>query len=74
MMGKHTCSAGWFHAAVPPINWAISIRSGSRCLIVVGANRSAALNATIVGALLVVLAFRRGPQREHYAAWDRYIV
>jgi hypothetical protein len=41
--------------------------------LVAGATEAGAINAAICGATLVVLAPWRGPQREHYGRWDRFV-
>lgn len=38
------------------------------------ASPRAAVNSVVSGALLVVLALPRGPVRDSYAGWDRYVV
>jgi hypothetical protein len=42
--------------------------------LVDGANIPAAINASLSGAALIVLALPRGPIRDTYAGWDRAIV
>ena len=39
-----------------------------------GANTASTVSDTLVGAILVLLSLRRGPVRESYGGWDRYIV
>ena len=38
-----------------------------------GATTGGGINATVVGALIVVLAIPRGPKRESYGLWDKYV-
>jgi hypothetical protein len=42
--------------------------------LVEGATGPGAINATLVGVLLLILSLPRGPKRERYAGWDRFVV
>ena len=39
-----------------------------------GGGRAAQWNDVLAGAVVILLSLRRGPVREHYADWDRFIV
>lgn len=39
-----------------------------------GAGMAAAIDGTLCGAALIILAFARGPKRETYGSWDRFVV
>lgn len=41
--------------------------------VLVGATLSAGWGSVIAGSLLMVLSLPRGPVRQHYGSWDRYI-
>jgi hypothetical protein len=41
--------------------------------VLAGATLSAGWGSVIAGSLLIVLSLPRGPVRQHYGSWDRYI-
>jgi hypothetical protein len=41
--------------------------------VLAGATLSVGWGSVIAGSLLIVLSLPRGPVRQHYGSWDRYI-